>query len=243
METREYEINGNTYTLTNNFVGVWTTTAPDGRKVAFEFEDENDLLETMTIIDSGGSVARIKLRNMYPSVVQKVTDVMAVVDVLSIELDNLRARGIELTNEGFLYYMSEERIIQWENALSLSHASTDTLDDRRKAIVAKLRGQSKFNVETIQKIVKTFTGGECTVSIDNGTITVNILPPDDGTTFNFTTVRNELQSRIPAHLYLNLTREYSTWDDVKSRHADWQAVNDSYENWQELNDYIEQEGG
>lgn len=239
MADKTYTSSTKTYSLKENFIGVYTIPFENDREVAVDYLDDETLSEDITTLETEGTIIGSKMIGYYPQVVKQIKDIEAVCYAVGIELDNARAKMVENTNDGFLYWMSEDRVQEWEKALELSYAETDSLDARRAAIVAKLRGQNKLDESSIQKIINAFTGGTATVTFDGTTLEVDIEPPDDGTEFNRDTVEKELRNRLPAHLLLKVYRNYSTWGDVMSRHTDWQDVADSYSSWKELHDYID----
>lgn len=239
MADKTYVSGDKTYTLKENFIGVYTIPFDNDRQVAINYLDDNNLAEDITTLETEGTIIGDKMIGYYPQVVKQIKDVEAVCYAVGIELDNARAKIADNTNDGFLFWMDEHRLREWEKELELSYAETDSLDARKAAVVAKLRGQNKLDESTIKKIVNAFTGGTATVVFGDSTITVDIEPPDDGTEFNWDTAEKELRNRLPAHVLLKVNRNYSTWGDVKSRHTNWQAVSTSYSSWRELHDYID----
>lgn len=195
--------------------------------------------EAIRLLASGGTLEGNKMRDYYPEFIKQIQDIMAVTYAVGVELDHLRAREIELTNNGFLYFMDESRTAEWEKALGMSYNETDTLDDRRKAVVARLRTKNKLNSETIHKIVTTFTGGTATISFEDGVLTVNIKPPANNVEFNLDTVTYELQKNVPAHLSLVVKRDYSTWKSIKNNFTSWDDVQTNFASWQDVRDYVD----
>ena len=215
---------------------------PKDEKGNYKPSSAEGLNDAIRLLASGGTLEGDKMKDYYPEFIKQIQDIMAVTYAVGVELDHLRAREVELTNNGFLYFMDESRTAEWEKYLGMSYSESDTLDERRKAVIARIRAKNKLNTETIKSIVTTFTGGTATVKLENGVLTVNIKPPANGVEFNLDTVTRELQAKVPAHMMLVVNRDYSTWAQIKSDFASWNEVSTSFARWQDVNDYIAQGG-
>lgn len=230
-------------TYNNGQLTVYTPATVEGnalgRRLALEDVVDTDVLDSdlTTIVDTG-TLAGTKMIGWYPSAVIAVDTLRAVNDVVGHELDNARARGALLNNNAFLFWMDESRLEEWENALEIDVPENATVTERRNVIIAKIRGQNKFNVSNIKSIVKTFTGGDAEVTVADGVISVKVLPPNNGQLYNQAALVWELKNKIPAHMQLNIERYYSTWGDVKNKETSWQSIRSSYTNWDALKDKI-----
>ena len=230
-------------TYNNGQLTVYTPATVEGnalgRRLALEDVVDTEVLDAdlTTIVDTG-TLAGTKMIGWYPTTVVAVDALRAVNDVVGHELDNARARGALLNNNAFLFWMDESRLAEWENALEIDVPENSTVEERRNVIIAKIRGQNKFNVSNIKSIVKTFTGGDAEVNIADGVISVKVLPPNNGQLYNQSALVWELKNKIPAHMQLNIERYYSTWGDVKNNETSWQGIRSGYTNWDALKDKI-----
>ena len=230
-------------TYNNGQLTVYTPATVEGnalgRRLALEDVVDTEVLDAdlTTIVDTG-TLAGTKMIGWYPATVVAVDALRAVNDVVGHELDNARARGALLNNNAFLFWMDESRLAEWENALEIDVPENSTVEERRNVIVAKIRGQNKFNVSNIKSIVKTFTGGDAEVTVADGVISVKVLPPNNGQLYNQSALVWELKNKIPAHMQLNIERYYSTWGDVKNNETSWQSIRSGYTNWDALKDKI-----
>ena len=130
--------------------------------------------------------------------------------------------------------MSEDRTQEWEKLLGITPIANSTLQDRRETIMARIRGIGKLNTESINAIVKTFTGGYAESYFKNSTLYVEITPPPNDKRFIFENVEQELKRRVPAHLKFKVSRNYYTWGEVNTNNENWQAVKDDFESWFDL---------
>ena len=230
-------------TYNNGQLTVYTPATVEGnalgRRLALEDVVDTEVLDAdlTTIVDTG-TLAGTKMIGWYPTTVVAVDALRAVNDVVGHELDNARARGALLNNNAFLFWMDESRLAEWENALEIDVPENSTVEERRNVIIAKIRGQNKFNVSNIKSIVKTFTGGDAEVTVADGVISVKVLPPNNGQLYNQSALVWELKNKIPAHMQLNIERYYSTWGDVKNNETSWQGIRSGYTNWDALKDKI-----
>ena len=230
-------------TYNNGQLTVYTPATVEGnalgRRLALEDVVDTEVLDAdlTTIVDTG-TLAGTKMIGWYPTTVVAVDALRAVNDVVGHELDNARARGALLNNNAFLFWMDESRLAEWENSLEIDVPENSTVEERRNVIIAKIRGQNKFNVSNIKSIVKTFTGGDAEVTVADGVISVKVLPPNNGQLYNQSALVWELKNKIPAHMQLNIERYYSTWGDVKNNETSWQSIRSGYTNWDALKDKI-----
>ena len=230
-------------TYNNGQLTVYTPATVEGnalgRRLALEDVVDTEVLDAdlTTIVDTG-TLAGTKMIGWYPTTVVAVDALRAVNDVVGHELDNARARGALLNNNAFLFWMDESRLAEWENSLEIDVPENSTVEERRNVIIAKIRGQNKFNVSNIKSIVKTFTGGDAEVTVADGVISVKVLPPNNGQLYNQSALVWELKNKIPAHMQLNIERYYSTWGDVKNNETSWKSIRSGYTNWDALKDKI-----
>ena len=167
---------------------------------------------------------KTRMNSYYPQVVQCIKEFQAIIDSEYPEFDMLAEGRDQITADAYLVTMGEERISQWEQLLSIRPIAGSTIDDRRDTVVARIRGQGKLNTQTINAIVKAFTGGTAISYVENSTLYVKITPPPGNKQYQFENVTQELNHKIPAHLGLNVSRNYSTWGEIRDYYRDWNAV-------------------
>lgn len=250
MKYVQITVDGVTYTLRQQNTGEWavTNTAPyisgeypvaviltteDGQKIQVDISDEMLQRALTLIVTEGNTIHGERMLNYYPQVIQQLIEFKALIKSEGFEVD-IASNQIELlVNEKYLTTMGEKRISEWEKALGMVYESDDTLQDRRDAIIARIRGQGKLNTSLINAIVNAFTGGTAISYIKNSVLYVKITPPPNNKQYKFENVRRELIKKVPAHLGLEVLRNYATWGDVKDNYASWETVS-QMENWEEL---------
>lgn len=177
--------------------------------------------------------ANERMLNYYPEVIKRVLEFQALIGGESIEVDDIKNDISILVDEAYLLTMGEDRIAEWEKALSIPLNEENSLEDRRAVIIARIRAQGKLNTATINSIVNAFTGGTATSYFKDSTIHVEITPPPGNKQYKFENVERELLKKKPAHLGLKVTRHYATWGEVKDSYASWKAIS-RLNNWEDL---------
>ena len=174
---------------------------------------------------------RKRMLGYYPQVIQSILEFQAIVDSESPEIQSAHSAGEDVISNAYLTTMDVNRIKQWETLLGITPVEGSTEDDRRDTVIARIRGQGKLNSALINTIVKTFTGGTAKSRVENGVLYVEITPPPDNKGYIFANVEQELAKKIPAHLGLNVSRNYVDWGDIKTQCATWQDVLSDFGTW------------
>lgn len=200
------------------------------KSVEGESEDNEDNKE----LSKDAEIYKYRMSNYYPQVIQNILEFKAIIDGEYPEIDRLHTAANNVVSDAYLQTMSEDRIYQWEQVLGIKPISDSTIEDRRETIIARIRGQGKLNSAMINRIVSTFTGGTANSYLKNGTLCVEITPPPNNKSYKFVNVEQELKNKVPAHLGLNVTRNYNRWSAIQDNHANWQSVNEQFGSWKEV---------
>jgi hypothetical protein len=76
-----------------------------------------------------------------------------------------------------------------------------------------------------------FTGGTANSWFKDGVLYVEITPPPGNKSYKFSNVEQELRHKIPAHLELNVSRNYNLWKEILEVYPTWQDVMNNFETW------------
>lgn len=177
---------------------------------------------------------RERMNNYYPTVIQKITEFQAIINGEYPEFEELKGAQEDVLNNAYLLTMGEDRIIEWEQILGIKPLENSTISDRRDTIIARIRGQGKLNTALINSIVNAFTGGTANSWVTDGVLYVEITPPPGNKQYQFANVEQELNNKVPAHLGLQVSRNYYTWGEIKSTNATWQDVNNNFDTWEDV---------
>lgn len=170
------------------------------------------------------SVYKTRMTNYYPQVLSAIAEFKAIIGAEYPEFEAFNGAKNTVMDDAYLLTMSERRIEQWEQALGIKPVENSTVGDRRDTIIARIRGQGKLNTTLINSIVNAFTGGSANSWIENSTLYVEVTPPPENKQYNFANVEQEILKKIPAHLGLQIRRNYYTWENVKNTFETWQDV-------------------
>lgn len=181
---------------------------------------------------------RERMNSYYPTVIQKITEFQAIIDSEYPEFEDLAVTQEQIINNAYLLTMDENRIGEWEKILGIKPIENSSLSDRRETIIARIRGQGKLNTTLINNIVNTFTGGTANSWVQDGVLYVEITPPPDNKQYKFANVEQELNNKVPAHLGLQVSRNYYTWGEIKNTTNTWQDVKDSFDTWEDVYIFI-----
>lgn len=174
------------------------------------------------------------MNGYYPQVIQSILEFQSIVNSEAPEFEEMSIAKNQITSDAYLLTMGEERVKQWEELLGIRAIEGSSVDDRRETVIARIRGQGKLNRSLINKIVGTFTGGTANSWVEDSVLYVEITPPRGNKSYLFENVKQELEKKVPAHLSLNVSRNYYDWGDVLNNYATWDSVLDSFATWEDV---------
>lgn len=216
---------------------VVTFTEADG-EITVETSDERLAQTIVAFIRTKQTTSGTRMLDYYPYAINTLLEYQALIQTIGFEVDFFKS-DINLTlDDAYLTTMGEERISQWEKALQITPKADYSVSDRREVIIARIRSGYKLNSTSINDIVRTFTNGTAKSYVENSCLYVKISPPPNNKQYKFESVERELERRIPAHLGLEVTRNYATWGEVTANHTSWQQIKDSFADWEGLMLYV-----
>lgn len=180
-----------------------------------------------------------QMLNYYPEVIKAIKDFQELIKTQSLEVEEMHEELTKILANAYVSTADESTLAKWEKFLGITPLEQGEDDvetwvsDRRETILARLYHTEKMNSKSIADVVKIFTGGETLSYFRDGVIYVLISPPRSAKKFKFENVEQELQKKTPAHLILNVQRNYHSWGQVKDTHLTWDGVFD-VPNWEEV---------
>lgn len=181
-----------------------------------------------------------QMLNYYPEVIKAIREFKMLVETQSIEITEMHEELTKLLANAYIITADESVITKWEQFLGITplpqgEDDLETyLSDRRETIMARLYTTEKLNSKTISEVVQIFTGGTALSYFNDGVIHVIITPPKDNKQYKFENVEQELRKKIPAHLMLQVSRQYYTWEQTKASYSTWNNVKNTFPNWEEV---------
>ena len=180
-----------------------------------------------------------QMLNRYPEVIKAIREFQTLIETQSLEIEEMHEELVKILCNSYINTADEATLTKWEKFLGISplQQGEDTFEtwvsDRRETILARLYHTEKLNSKAIADVVRIFTGGETRSYFKDGVIYVFISPPRNAKRYKFENVEQELQKKTPAHLLLNVQRNYYTWQQVHDNYVTWEGVLD-VPNWEEV---------
>ena len=149
----------------------------------------------------GRTISPIKY---LPELLQPIQDFQGLNDAYKAELKDLYEACAVLFDDQFISTASETILAKWENHLGILPNATDTLDERRFRILAKLNDTPPYTERYLKnKLVELCSDGEFELEIDIPNYTVRV-----GVTLNSLanteTINAWLRELLPANLLLSV---------------------------------------
>lgn len=210
----------------------------EDQTVVVETNDEVLAQTIATFYSTKMTPCGTRMLGYYPLVIQRLLEFQALCHAYGLAFDMLQSDINLAMNDAYLSTMSKERIVQWEVALGIIPNATDSIEDRRDAVIARFRGGNKLNTQAINDIVGAFTGGTANSWFKGSTIYVEVTPPPTSKQYVFSNIEREFKRRVPAHLNINVSRNYSTWGEIQENFATWQSVKSQFATWEDVKLYV-----
>ena len=149
----------------------------------------------------GRTISPIKY---LPELLQPIQDFQGLNDAYKAELKDLYEACAALFDGQFISTASETILAKWENHLGILPNATDTLDERRFRILAKLNDTPPYTERYLKnKLIELCSDGEFELEIDIPNYTVRV-----GVTLNSSanteTINAWLRELLPANLLLSV---------------------------------------
>lgn len=149
----------------------------------------------------GRTISPIKY---LPELLQPIQDFQGLNDAYKAELKDLYEACAALFDDQFISTASETILAKWENHLGILPNATDTLDERRFRILAKINETPPYTERYLKnKLVELCSDGEFELEIDIPNYTVRV-----GVTLNSSanteTINAWLRELLPANLLLSV---------------------------------------
>ena len=149
----------------------------------------------------GRTISPIKY---LPELLQPIQDFQGLNDAYKAELKDLYEACAALFDDQFISTASETILAKWENHLGILPNATDTLDERRFRILAKLNDTPPYTERYLKnKLVELCSDGEFELEIDipNYTVRVGVTV---NSLANTDTIYAWLRELLPANLLLSV---------------------------------------
>ncbi len=149
-----------------------------------------------------------ELMTYYPRYYREVFEMVEILKAEGWIADSLEA-GVEQTYlNGFIDYMDEASVVQWETFLGEPVIKSRTLDERRRIIKSYILGFGKCSASILEAIIRAYTGTTADIDIvleqiDDARNHGLIITCGDigGSLQNQVILHHILSRKVPAHLW------------------------------------------
>lgn len=152
------------------------------------------------------------IRHYFPDVLVNAVEFKELGKAMDPELNRIIKILVENALNTFVFDLNEYGALRWEKMLKLTPRSTDTIDDRRLAILQKIMASTPY---TIRKLQSMFDGGygvnEIIATEEISKYNLNLMVTEKAFE-NIQKIKAFTRSIIPA----NLTISISTQKEVNS---------------------------
>lgn len=117
----------------------------------------------------GFSVERenIDIKDYWPLVIKRILEFEKIADAENPEINNLWAAHKDVLDNQFIKTLTEEGCKRWENILNIVPMGTDTLDDRRFRILARINADLPFTFRQLENMLYALCGDDYTCELIN----------------------------------------------------------------------------
>ncbi len=157
----------------------------------------------------------INITKYLPAVTDKSTDMQAIMASENVVLQELWDTLCDIFQNQFIVTMTDYGLKQWEAIFGLVPKAADTLDDRRLAIYAKLRGQRPYTDKKLEEILDKMCGtGGYLINRDYANYKL-IVKINLGVKSQRDAVAEMLEEMVPKNLLLTITLNYNRHIDLQ----------------------------
>ena len=158
---------------------------------------------------------RKKLQDYLPPVLLKTYEFPLLCDTEQQEFDRLNAAADAVLDAQFVTTAGERGIARYEKIFGIMPKDTDTLDERRLRVLAKINAQLPFSVRRLRQQLETLCGADgykLEIDGDKYTLTVKVALTAKRSR---AAVEDLLTVIVPANMVCTTTLLYNTWGQIK----------------------------
>ena len=127
--------------------------------------------------------------------------------VVGAAFDSLQADTAQVVANSLISTADLETIEMYEQHLNIKANSGKSLQERREIIIAKLRGNTTFNLAQLQAVCDSWKNGEITADFKNGKIKLTFVG-EYGVPYDLDALKEALDEVKPAHLAIDYGFRY-----------------------------------
>lgn len=145
----------------------------------------------------------IDLKDYWPLVTKKILEFEKIADAENPEINNLWAAHKKVLDNQFIKTLTEEGCARWENILNIVPMGTDTLEDRRFRILARINADLPFTFRQLENMLYALCGDDYTCELVNNEYKL-VVRLALGIRRQYDEVSSLLKKVVPANLLIDL---------------------------------------
>lgn len=153
-----------------------------------------------------------KLIEYLPLYVRDYKEIQEIMKTDELEISEMWKCLEGLLNDQFVQVSTDAGLARWETILGIIPKNTDTFDERRFRILARLNEQLPYTVPTINEQLSSLCGKDGYLFLldnDNYSITVKLALSNKN---NFEDVMDYLRRVVPANMEIIISLLYNTYN-------------------------------
>lgn len=159
---------------------------------------------------------RKKLQDYLPPVLLKTYEFPLLCKTEQPEFDRLNAAATAVLDAQFVTTAGERGIARYEKIFKITPMDTDTLDERRFRVLARINAQLPFSVRRLRQQLETLCGAKgyrLTLTPNEYKITVRV---ELTARSKLAAVQELLDNTLPVNLICDCALMYNTWGQIKT---------------------------
>ena len=145
----------------------------------------------------------IDLKDYWPLVVKRILEFEKIADAENPEINNLWAAHKDVLDNQFIRTLTEEGCKRWEDILNIVPMGTDTLEDRRFRILARINADLPFTFRQLENMLYALCGDDYTCELVNNDYKL-VVRLALGVRRQYDEVSSLLKKVVPANLLIDL---------------------------------------
>lgn len=164
------------------------------------------------------------MHNYLPRYYEDIREANAIIDTESAQIEKLNADAEDVLNQFFID-TATWGLANWEAFCGLPTDESKPISQRRELLKSKVRGVGTVTVGLIKSVAESYNNGQVDVIEDNANYTVTIkFVSTYGVPDNLDDIQKALRDIIPAHLAVNFSFMFVTYDTAKSTYVNYDAI-------------------
>jgi len=177
------------------------------------------------------------LKAYVPPFVREDPVMAAFYDAVGPELEAAIDLGVSIPAQAWPHLV-DWGIARLERIYGIQTDESASVEKRRSALIARMRGAGTSTREQIASIAASYAGGAVLLTEDYGNYKVTIEFTDDrGVPPYLEALQDALRAAVPAHLLIEYILLWTTWGDLAAGGVTFGALDAAGVTWGELKTY------